>query len=80
MAAFRSSSADGIRLTLGLLAAVLAVAECVCVIVLLNRPAVVSALGLPDGAEIWVTIGAVVAIIAIVASVLVGVTPRAVHY
>ena len=80
MAASHSTRADGIRLTLGLLAAMLALAECVAVLVLVNRPAIVSAVGVPEGAVVWVTVGAVVATLVIVTSVLVGVTPRAVRY
>jgi hypothetical protein len=72
----RSSYADGIRLTIGLMAAALALIECLAVIVLANRPGIVTALGMPEGFATWVTTGAVVAMVLIVSSVLVGVAPR----
>jgi hypothetical protein len=74
--ASHSSYADGIRLIIGLLAAALALIECVAAIVVVNRPGIVTALGFPEGFATWVTTGAVVAMVLIVGSVLVGVAPR----
>lgn len=79
MSAPRSSHAEGIRLTIGIVAAVLALVECLAVIVLANRPGIVTALGIPEGFAAWVTAGAVVAMVFIVGTVLVGVAPRS-HY
>ena len=76
MAYYRSSRGDGISLTVGVLAAVIALAECVGVIVLVNRPAFASAVGLPGGAATWVIFGATAAIVLVVISVLIGVMPR----
>lgn len=76
MPASHSSYADGIRLTVGLLAAALALIECVAAIAVVNRPVIVTALGIPEGLGAWVTTGAVVAMVLIVGSVLVGVAPR----
>lgn len=76
MPASRSSYADGIRLAVGFLAAALALIECVAVIVLAGRPAIVTALGISEGMTVWVTIGAVTAMVLIIAAVVVGVAPR----
>lgn len=80
MATYRSSHADGIRLAVGIFAAILALAECAAVIVLMNRPALVTALGLPTSGEMWATIGAAVAMVVIIVSVLIGVVPRRGRY
>jgi hypothetical protein len=72
---YRSSRADGIELTVGILAAALGLAECVAGIVLVNRPGIMRALGLPDEATAWVTFGAIAAMVVVGASVLMGVTP-----
>lgn len=70
-----SSHTHGITLTLGLLAAMLAVAECVWAIILVNRPAIANAIGLPEWGAVWVTSGAIATIVVVVLSVLVGLIP-----
>lgn len=80
MASYRSTHAHGVWSAVGILAAVLALAECVVAIVLVNRPAIVIALGLPASGTMWATVGAAVAIVIIVVAVLIGVAPRRAQY
>jgi hypothetical protein len=76
VAAYRSSRADGVLLAVGIFAAMLALAECVGVIVLVNRAGIAGALGVTEGTTTWVRLAAILAMIVVVTSVLVGVTPR----
>lgn len=80
MAAYRSTHTDGVWSAVGILAAVLALAECVVAIILVNRPAIVNALGLPASGAMWATIVIIVAIVIIVVAVLIGVAPRRAQY
>ena len=75
MAHSRSSHSHGIEFGVGVLAAVLAVAECVVAINLVNRPAIVTAIGLPEWGAVWVTSGAIATIVVVVLSVMVGAIP-----
>ena len=72
----RSDHSRGIALALGILAAALAVTECMTAITLVNRPAIATALGLPEWGAVVVTAGAIATIVVVVVSVLVGVIPR----
>ena len=72
----RSDQSRGIALGLGILAAGLAVTECVAAIILVNRSAIAAAIGLPESGVVWVTSGAIAIIIVVVLSVMVGVIPR----
>jgi hypothetical protein len=72
----RSDHSHGIALVLGVLAAALAVAECVTAIILLNRPAIAAAIGLPESGAVWVTLAAIVIITVVVVTVVVGLLPR----
>ena len=71
----RSDHSRGIALGLGVLAAALAVTECVAAIILVNRPAMATAIGLPESGAVWVTSGAIAIIVVVVVSVVVGVIP-----
>jgi hypothetical protein len=72
----RSSRTEGIWLTIGVFAVLLATAECVGAIILVNRPAVAAAIGLTEWGAVGVTVGAVGVIVLLVISMLIGVTPR----
>jgi hypothetical protein len=72
----RSSRTEGIWLTVGVLAVLLATAECVAAVMLVNRPAIATAIGLPEWGVVAVTVGAVGVIVLLVISMLVGMTPR----
>lgn len=72
----RSSRAEGIWLTIGVLAVLLATAECVGAVMLVNRPTVAAAIGLTEWGVLGVTAGAVGVIALLVISMLIGVTPR----
>jgi hypothetical protein len=62
-------------LVVGVLAVLLAMAECVGAVVLLNRPGLATAIGLPDWGVTLVTAGAII-IAVLAASALIGVVPR----
>ena len=70
-----SAHTRGIALSLGVLAAALAVTECVGAIILVNRPTIATAIGLPEWGAVLVTSGAIAAIAVVVVSVVVGVIP-----
>ena len=75
MAHSSSSHSHGIEFGVGVLAAVVAVAECLAAINLVNRPAIATAIGLPEWGAVLVTSGAIATIVVVVVSVLVGVIP-----
>lgn len=72
----RSSRVEVVWLTIGVLAVLIASAECVGAIILVNRPAVAAAIGLPEWGAVGVTLGAVGVIVLLVISMLIGLTPR----
>ncbi|MDQ0892768.1 hypothetical protein [Agromyces ramosus] len=72
----RSPRADGIWLAVGVLAVLIAVAECVAAIVLVNRPGVAAAVGLPEWGVLCVNVTAIGVIVLLVISMLIGVIPR----
>ena len=76
MARSSSSRADSRWLVVGVLAVLLGMAECVGAVVLVNRPGVATAIGLPDWGATWVTAGAIVIMVVLAASALIGVVPR----
>ena len=76
MATYRSYRGDGIRFATGVFAATLALLECVSVIVLVNRPALLGGLAAPEWVAPWVTAVAVVTMVLIAGCVVVGATPR----
>jgi hypothetical protein len=63
-------------LVVGVLAVLLAMAECVGAVVLLNRPGLATAIGLPDWGVTLVTAGAIIILAVLAASALIGVVPR----
>jgi hypothetical protein len=71
-----SSRADGMWLVVGVLAVLLAMAECVGAVILVNRPGVADAIGLPDWGVTLVTAGAIVIMAVLAASALIGIAPR----
>ena len=76
VAAYRSFRREGMSFAVGAMAATLAVVECVCVIVLVNRATFRRVFDVPEWAVPWVTSGAVLVIVFVVASVIMGATPR----
>ena len=75
MAHSSSSHSHGIEFGVGVLAAVVAVAECLAAINLVNRPAIATAIGLPEWGAVLVTSGAIAIIVVVVLSVMVGAIP-----
>jgi len=76
VAAYRSSRGDGIRFATGVFAATIALLECVSIIVLVNRPALLALLATPEWVAPWLTAVAVVVMVLIAGCVIVGATPR----
>lgn len=76
MATYRSSRRDGSSFAVGAMAAALAVVECICVIVLVNRATFRRVFDVPESAVPWATSGAVLVIVFVVASVIMGATTR----
>lgn len=76
VADYRSYRRDGMSFAVGAMAAALAVVECVCVIVLVNRVTFRRVFDVSEWAVPWVTSGAVIVIVFVVASVIIGATPR----